>query len=470
MKTTDMDGTIFSDGPETESTPLRQLEELVWDLSTRPVPTGRLTRFVPAVVTPIRVAFTYLEAWASTFFKGGSAREERIRQARIKAGFQMLATMAHLRGIFIKLGQALANYPDLVPDEVAETFWALNFQSPPMHFSLVREMVKNELGGEPEDLFESFEPRAFAAASLGQVHRARLKTGEEVAVKIQYPNIGATIRQDLANLATLFAPLRLGANWEHLAKTIEDMKKTLSAETDYDIEAGQLSAARALFAGDDSFFVPRVFPDLSTHRILVMDYVPGIHLDRFLASNPSQQDRDSYGTLLLRSSLRLYYQARLIYSDINPGNYIFMPGGKLGLIDFGSCRAFTDKEWELSEELGRAGRIGGEDWRAVLRRCATGSPTGNVSDGYLAVIEEAANWFREPVRLGGTFDFSDDGHLRRGLDILKRAQSFKDPRTDPVNLWLWRLFLSVRALLHRLGARVEYRAAMELEGASPMYD
>ena len=467
FKSTDANDWMASEFPG-ENASLRQLEALVWALATRPVPTGRLTRFTPAFAAPIKAAFTFMESWASDAFHGGSSREEILRRARVKAALTMLATMGHLRGLFIKVGQALANYPDLIPAEVADALWSLNFQAPPMHFSLVREMVKNELGGDPEDIFESFDTRPFAAASLGQVHRARLKTGEEVAVKIQYPNIGATIRQDLANLAMLFAPLRLGANWRNISDRIQDLRETLSLETDYENEARQLKAARELFDGDDSFVVPRVFTDLSTRRTLVMDYLPGAHLDRFLASHPSAQERDQYGTLILKSALRLYYQARLIYSDINPGNYIFMADGRLGLIDFGCIRPFSDDEWEFSQEMHHAGRIGGEALQAALRRSVTGSATGEVTEEYLAVNEEAARWIWEPIRAEGAFDFSGDEYFKRGLDIFKRLHATGDIRSLPINSWFSRCFLSVRAILSRLGARIDYRRVMESEGAPPL--
>src|SRR5436305_9088101 len=119
----------------------------------------------------------------------------------------MLAGMGYLRGAVVKVAQALANLPGAVPDEIVATLEYLHFQAPPMHFALLREHVRNELGGDPAEVFASFETRAFAAASLGQVHRARLKSGEEVAVKVQYPGIGTSVRSDFRNLLALMLPL-----------------------------------------------------------------------------------------------------------------------------------------------------------------------------------------------------------------------------------------------------------------------
>src|SRR5213076_1017527 len=123
---------------------------------------------------------------------------------------------------------------DIVPREFVETLDQLHFDAPPMHWSLLREMVHNELGDDPETLFASFEKRAFAAASLGQVHRARLKTGEEAAVKIQYPGIARTIREDFRNLFLFLLPGRLGKDWENTKDQCNDLCMRLERETDYE--------------------------------------------------------------------------------------------------------------------------------------------------------------------------------------------------------------------------------------------
>jgi predicted unusual protein kinase regulating ubiquinone biosynthesis (AarF/ABC1/UbiB family) len=462
MKTADISDWLPGEFAE-DTTAAQQLEAMIWDLATKPVPTGRLMRSVPALTAPVKAALLFGANWASAAFHGGTARQEKLKHGRIKAALALLATMAHLRGLFTKVGQLLANYPTLVPAEVADTLWSLNFQSPPMHFSLVREMFINELGARPEKLFASFDTRAFAAASLGQVHRARLKTGEYVAVKIQYPNIGATIRQDMANLRTALLPLRLGRDWASLREQLDDLTETLSMETDYENEAQELRRVRELFATDSDFAVPRVYDTFSTRRILVMDYLPGVHLDRFLASGPTQEERNRYGTLILRSSMRLFYRARLVYSDISPGNYVFMPDAGLGLIDFGCSRRFSDEEWDYTRQMHRAVRLGGEALQSAIRRSVTGSATGTASEELMTTVVELNEWTQEPVQTVGPFDFGNDAYFQRGVEIITRMQAMGHYRYEPINLWYMRSFLSVRALLNRLGAKVDMHHEMETE-------
>ena len=194
-----------------------------------------------------------------------------------------------------------------------------------------------------------------------------------------------------------------------------------------------------------------------------MDYLPGVHLDRFLASQPTQAERDRYGTLILRSTMRLFYRARLVYSDISPGNYIFMPDGRLGLIDFGSSRLFSDEEWEYSCQMHRASRLGEEARRAAIRRQATGSEIRGVSDEYMKTAEQLNEWSQRPLHAPGPFDFGNDAYFKEGVQLLARLQTVGYYRNEPINLWLIRAFFSVRALLNRLGARVDMHREMDAE-------
>ena len=236
-----------------------------------------------------------------SWFQGADRRERELAEAHLRAAIKMLRTMGYLRGAATKLGQALANFPGIVPDQIVETLERLHFEAPPMHFALLREHVRDELGREPEEAFATFDPRAFAAASLGQVHRATLKSGEDVAVKIQYPAIGRSIRSDFRNLSAFLLPLRLGRGWEPMKAQIEEVRRVIEQETDYQQEAEWQRRARSLFHEDDLILVPRVHDELSTRRVLTMEYLDGVHLPAFLAGNPPQEQRDHFGGLIVQA-------------------------------------------------------------------------------------------------------------------------------------------------------------------------
>src|SRR5262249_27997908 len=148
-------------------------------------------------------------------------------ETNLRVALKIIHRLGYLRGAAAKLGQTLGNLPEILPDQVVSTLDRLHFEAPPMHFSLLREMVRNELGNDPEELFESFDRTAFAAASVGQVHRARLRSGETVAVKIQYPGIARTIDADFRNLHALLFPARFSKEWKTVESHFEEIRRML---------------------------------------------------------------------------------------------------------------------------------------------------------------------------------------------------------------------------------------------------
>ncbi len=154
-------------------------------------------------------------------------------------------------------------------------------------------MVHNELGDDPENLFAQFDKRAFAAASLGQVHAARLTSGEEVAVKIQYPGIARTIQSDFRNLFLFMLPARLRQGLgKHQGPVRRPADRGWSRRPTTSWKPADLEQARPLFRDDDGIVVPRVYPQFSTSRVLTMERLEGVHLTEFLARDPSQEERN----------------------------------------------------------------------------------------------------------------------------------------------------------------------------------
>ncbi len=144
------------------------LAGLLGELGGRPLPVGRFHRARIVGTLQAKLAVAYLAYWIRTSYKGVAAKQQRLNESRLKAALELLSSMSYLRGVVMKIGQLLANYPHIAPEEFAAVLGHLHFEAPPMHFSLLREFVRNELGGDPEDLFDEFEPQAFAAASLGK--------------------------------------------------------------------------------------------------------------------------------------------------------------------------------------------------------------------------------------------------------------------------------------------------------------
>jgi aarF domain-containing kinase len=446
-----------------EDDPSAALRETVAALSTQSPPTGVLRRMWSLGTLQGKVALGFLAYWLRSGYASADERERLGNEARLKLALKLVGEMSYLRGIVMKVGQTLANYPNLVPAEFAEALASLNFQAPPMHYSLLAEQVRRELGAEPEDLFAEFDRTAFAAASLGQVHRARLHSGEAVAVKIQYPGIARTIQSDFRLMLALLTPMRLTAEWDSLRNMLANARDMMKLETDYRREARFLERGRAAFGEREGIVIPCVVAPLSTARVLTMQYVDGVHIDAYLQTKPTQAQRDRYGELIMRASFRLAHQARLWYADSNPGNYLFMPDGRLGLIDFGCCCEFNADEWSYYKDMYHAQREGGEALRKALLRATATPKGGKLTPEHITLLEDMTQWYCGYLQHDGPWDFGDEQFVQRGLDLLGRFFRRRLMFSAPVNTWITRQLLGLRALAFRLGARVNMKRLDEAE-------
>jgi predicted unusual protein kinase regulating ubiquinone biosynthesis (AarF/ABC1/UbiB family) len=429
----------------------------------RAVPVGRWRRLRLLGTLQAQIGAAYLFYWIRGWFRSAEAKERLLAETRWRTALRVLDSMSYLRGAVMKIGQTLANFPDIVPREFVQTLEQLHFDAPPMHWSLMREMVCNELGDDPENLFASFDKRAFAAASLGQVHRARLKTGEEVAVKIQYPGIARTIREDFRNFFLFLLSGRLNPDWESAKAQFEDLRMRLERETDYQAEAAVQAQVRSLFRDEDGIVVPRVYPQLSTPRILTMERLEGVHLDEFLARRPSQEERNEFARKMLRSWYRMLYAGRLHYADLHPGNFLFMDDGRLGVIDFGFMLPADDELWAWLRDVDRAMTTGRRDDRIAAVKTWSYITDDPADADRLRLNEEYADWAWRSRYWGGPFDFGDEADFRRGIDLFSQMVAKRYNRSRPCTPVFSRIHFGWRALLYRLQAKIDHRPIAEEE-------
>jgi len=225
----------------------------------------------------------------------------------------------------------------------------------------------------------------------------------------------------------------------------------LKLETDYEQEAQNIRRVRALFQPEDGIVVPDVVDTHCTKRVLTMEYVPGMHLHAFLRSKPSQAMRNNFATKIYVAWARMY-NANMNYADPHSGNYLFLPDGRLGLLDFGCIQHFNKEEIEL---LKTAERIADEPemLTATLRRCGMTEKQLSNRD-LIELMRQSCNWVFEPIREDKPFDFSDENHFKRGVEILSRIVLKRYTRGHPVFVYWNRSVIGIRALMYQLGARV----------------
>jgi predicted unusual protein kinase regulating ubiquinone biosynthesis (AarF/ABC1/UbiB family) len=440
------------------------------ETSIRPVPVGRWRRLRLLGTLQAKVCTAYLFYWIRGWFQKADQKERLLAETHWRTALRLLDSMSYMRGAVMKVGQTLANFPDIVPREVVETLERLHWDAPPMHWSLLREMVCNELGEDPDKLFASFDKRAFAAASLGQVHRARLQTGEEIALKIQYPGIARTIREDFRNFFLYLLPGRLGKDWENVKDQFDDLRTRLERETDYEAEAAALAKARPLFHEDDGIVVPRVYPQYSTARVLTMERLDGVHLDEYLARNPSQEERDEFAHKLLRAWYRMLFAGRLLYADMHPGNFLFLDDGRLGVIDFGFMLSLDDELWNLFRKMDRALTTGRREDRIASVKEWSWLTDDPADADFLRLCEPYADWCWRSRYWGGPFDFGDEADFRRGIDLFTQMVARRYSRARPCTPVLARQCFGIRSLLYRLKASIDVRPIAEEEVKATGWD
>ena len=443
----------------------QNLEHILAALAGRQVPTGTWRRFLTLGGLSANITFSYFAYWMRSWFQAADAQQQKLVETHLRNALKTFATMVYLRGAVAKVGQFLASFPASMPDEFVELLGRLHFQTPPMHYSLIREQLMDELG-DLEDTFAEFDEEAVAAASLGQVHRAKLHNGKTVAVKIQYPGVAGAVRSDLRNLTTFMSPFRITSDWASLQRQLAEIRTMLEEETDYVREVENLQEVGRLFHEEDSIVVPRVYTDLSSKRVLVMEFLEGTTFDEFLAAHPTKSERNAYGEKIFRAWCRLWVRG-ILYSDMHPGNFLFMDNGRLGFIDFGNLRRFNDEEFAFMRRLGDA-RLGSK--KEVLAVCQESLEFTDEDmrdrEDVVRLVVEGFHYYNEPITCAGEFDFGNEDYLRRGADWLARVSRSRCIRQKSANVFTHRANFQSMALLYRLGCRFDVHRIAEEEDLS----
>jgi aarF domain-containing kinase len=444
-----------------------KLAHYISEIDTNKMPVGSFHRLWVLGSMYAKVSAGYMVAWMRGQFAGDNKKIELQNEAHLKAAIKLLATMGYMRGAVMKVGQMLASLPRVAPEQFTEVLQGLHFSAPPMHYAMVREVFLDEFDKEPDQVFAYFDKKAFAAASLGQVHRARLHSGEEVAVKIQYPNIAHTIQSDMRNLRLFIQPMRFSDEWSELNEKLADMEQMFLAETDYIKEGINYQQARKLFLTDEQIVVPSVFSKFSSKRVLTTEYLPGVHLEQFLNAKPKQEEINKQCQLLTIAMLRLYYRKRWYFSDPHPGNYIFMTDGSLGIIDFGSIRAMTPTEWAINCDFEDA--YINKDKEKMDQTIAIASrytSKAEMPPEHHALLKKQFEWQMLAWHMEGEIDCGSQKAYPDGIDGFIELIQKGYTRGYSYGLWGSRMMLGLRAMTYKLKGCTQFKYIIEKEAAS----
>ncbi|SMX50754.1 ABC1 kinase family protein [Maliponia aquimaris] len=374
---------------------------------------------------------------------------------------RLTAELARMRGAAMKMGQLLSmESSDLLPPELAQILGQLRQDAHVMPPKQLKSVLTEAYGDGFQRLFQRFDPRPIAAASIGQVHRAVARDGRDLALKIQYPGIRRAIDADVANLGTLLRLSGLIPRGIDLAPLLDEARRQLHEEADYLREAEQLRHFAGLIGADPDLRLPRPHDDLSTETVLAMDFMPG-HALESLDETPQAQ-RDAMVTRLFALFLRELFDWRHVQTDPNFANYRVTPdGAALILLDFGAARTFAPEGVERFHRLMQASVAGDE---AMIRASLLeiGFVRVDTPPDQIATILRMVARLRPALTAPDGVDFGDTRlleDLRREGQRLGMEQGYAEvPPMDA--LYLQRKVAGLVLLATRLRARVPVAALL----------
>jgi len=284
-------------------------------------------------------------------------RERALERRHIDAAEQIVDALGHMKGAAMKLGQVMSFLDvGLVPEDYREEFQRklgrLRDAAPTVTFKDMRKVIEQELDERLSDVFDEFDEDPIAAASIGQVYRARLHDGRLVAVKVQYPGVAAAVRADMQNLGLILRLLKRiapGMDPQAIGKEIRDR---IEEELDYELEASNQRSMARIFRGHPFIVVPDVITSMSRERVMVSEYVHGTGFEE-LKGYPQDQ-RDRIGEILFRFYFGCLYRHRQFSGDPHPGNSMLLEDGQMAFLDFGLFKRMPPGAVELEIAVARA--------------------------------------------------------------------------------------------------------------------
>ncbi len=381
--------------------------------------------------------------------------------------------LARMRGAVMKMGQLMSmDGSDVFTPEAAEIMATLRDRAQPMPLGQLAKVLDAEYGRDWKQHFRRFEFTPVAAASIGQVHRAETRDGRRLALKVQFPGVRESIDSDIDNLGFLGRNLGMVPKGLEIQPMLEQARRQLHQEADYGAEADALEAYGALIGDDPDLSVPRVHRDLSTSRILAMDFADGVPIDRLTDTDFSRAERDHVASALLRLVLRELFDFGLVQTDPNFGNYLYDPASRrITLLDFGAAQPVSARLVGHYRQLGLAG----------LNDDADGLREASIALGYIgaddppqkvAALVELVRLSGEMLRGEGAYDFGQstlfERVFNRGRDMFMDDAFTRIP--DPETIFLHRKFAGTFMLARRLRARVDIGDMMREFLAPTGYD
>ena len=420
------------------------------------IPTGKIERASKLVKTGVKIGGNYVKYFGKKLVNPEMTKDE-LNEDNAEDIYDGLKT---LKGSALKVAQMLSMEKNMLPRAYVDKFSLSQFSVPPLSGPLVRKTFKKYLGKFPEEIYDTFDKDSVNAASIGQVHKAT-KNGKDLAVKIQYPGVAESISSDLA-LVKPIALKMFNIKGKDSDKYFQEVENKLFEETDYLLEIQQSQEITVSCAIIEGLEFPKYYEDLSSERIITMDWMNGSHLSEFAKTDFPQELGNKLGQTLWDFYMYQIHVLRKVHADPHPGNFLVSQEGNLIAIDFGCIKAVSDEFYNPYFELAKKDVIENDDrftTKLYELEILTATDSPKELTFFKSMFKEMLTLFTAPLNQV-EFDFGADDFWNEIATLSERFAKDTDLRKMNGNrgskhfLYMNRTFFGLFNLLHDLKANV----------------
>ncbi|MEO0794780.1 MAG: AarF/ABC1/UbiB kinase family protein [Verrucomicrobiota bacterium] len=393
----------------------------------RSIPKHKLTRAASLVKTGAKIGGSYAKYYGKKIATGKDDRNalhEDIAEETYSA-------FSKLKGGPLKVAQMLSIDQNILPQAYQEQFAQAQYSAPPLSYPLVVRTFKQEFGQSPNDIFDTFTKSAVNAASIGQVHRATIG-GETFAVKIQYPGVAESLKSDL-RLVKPIAMRIVGLTSKEIDYYFDEVEERLLEETDYTLELKRSQALTAKSSHLANVHFPSYYADFSSTRILTMEWIDGLPLDKWIASEPSQEERNRIGQAMWDFYHFQVHELREFHADPHPGNFLVTGDNQFYILDFGCVKELEDDFYRDYFQLLDMNRVlDDEHFENMLDKLGLLQTSDSSTERELLreLYRESIELLSRPFQRE-RFDFGDESYVQEIYNFSERTQ--KDPEIKRLN-------------------------------------
>ncbi|MCK8482091.1 ABC1 kinase family protein [Psychroserpens algicola] len=381
------------------------------------IPTSKIQRATKLVSTGAKVGVNYLKYYGDKLTKTENEAKERLNQNNADDIYNGLK---QLKGSALKVAQMLSMEKSILPQAYVEKFSLAQFSVPPLSAPLVLKTFKTYFGKLPSDIYDTFNATSVNAASIGQVHIAE-KNGKKLAVKIQYPGVAESIASDLAMVKPI-AMSMFNIKGKDSDKYFKEVESKLIEETDYILEVKQSKEIAQNCAHIPNLLFPKYYEDLSSERIITMDYMVGEHLSEFTAHNTNQEFSNQLGQALWDFYMFQIHKLKKVHADPHPGNFLVSENGQLIALDFGCMKTIPNEFYIPYFELAEKDNINNRDYfieKLYQLEILRPDDTPNEITFFTDMFHEMLSLFTQPFH-AEIFDFSDGDFFGKIAELGER--------------------------------------------------